>query len=257
MNRFSFFFVTVLLLLTSLANAENRFLALPVIRCTPPEDAGLDKQFCNQDIKARFEMKQINKEEMEFLIAKGAVPTMSALNKPIGYCFCGCFAPWTRISVSKGANLAVEMLPIIDVWHDRDYIQVVSLADGSTLENLNFKTAKITNMVSGPEAKPLVVIRTGQGKELSVTSEHAILISTGKMITAKEIRKGDFLVTDIGTLDEVSEISRRQIKEDTINLMADGKGLLSHLILAENLVVGDLAWQNSLQEEIDAILLRK
>jgi|GEM_PF-4630101 len=241
--------------LTSLATfGANRFLNLPVIRCTP-NDRALAKVLCEGERSGRLSRQHINKEEFDFLSTKNAIPSFTIDNQPYGYCFCGCFAPWTKITVAS--NGTESQMRIRNLLPQYDKIDLVTLDKGSTLDNLTKRTSMIQVAIWGPEDTPLVVANTRAGAELALTTMHPVLVSTGNIVSAKDLKVGQSLVDNLGVADEIIAITHRRITEDTMNVMATGTDLVSHLIFAENRIVGDIYVQNAAQSELDAVNLRE
>lgn len=241
--------------LTSLSSfGANRFLNLPVIRCTPSEN-GLPEKMCNSERSERLSRQHINREEYAFLAQKGAIPSFTIDNQPYGYCYCGCFAPWTRISVSS--NGTESLMQIGEILPPFENLELVTLDKGSTLAKLTKRTSKIEASISGPEELPLVIATTRAGVEIGLTTQHPVLISTGNLVAAKDLIPGQSLVDNFGVADEIIDISHRTIPENVINVLVSGENLVQHLIFAENRIVGDIFVQNAAQSEIDAVRLRE
>ena len=53
----------------------------------------------------------------------------------------------------------------------------------------------------------------------------------------------------------ITEIKREHTSEEVINFLTVGKSLRSHMLIAEGVVVGDLAWQNDLVAALDRVVM--
>lgn len=243
--------------LTSFASfGANRFLNLPVIRCVPNDKPALAQTLCEGERSGRLSRQHINKEEFDFLNGKNAIPSFTIDNQPYGYCYCGCFAPWTRLSVlSNGID---SLIPIGEIIPPLERFEVMALDKSSTLDKLVTRVTKVNVTISGPESDPLVVATTRAGVELAVTTLHPVLLSNGQLIPAKDLQVGQSLVDISGPFDEIIDVSRKTIAEEVINVMVVGEpDIVSHLLPAENRIVGDIYVQNAAQSEIDAVNLRE
>ncbi len=76
------------------------------------------------------------------------------------------------------------------------------------------------------------------------------------MVAAKNLKEGQILVSSDGKPVTLERIEHRMIAEDVLNVLTAGDSGLSHMVFAEGLVVGYLAWQNSLQSELNAVAIR-
>ena len=168
-------------------------------------------------------------------------------------CPCSCFAPETKILVMR-ESLGEP------IWSRADQItrddSIVTLGDSSTLGSPIFESREILYTTSGEEHPALISIETTTGVVLSLTQHHAVLLSDGRMITAKELTTDDDLVDWRGNPVGILAIKRERAGEMVYNVASAGTQKTSHLILAEGILVGDLLWQNSLAAELGEVAVR-
>jgi hypothetical protein len=113
-------------------------------------------------------------------------------------------------------------------------------------------------MTIGPEQKPLVWIRTTTGLTIGLTETHGVLRSTGFMAKAVELKPGDVLINVDGSPETIASIDRKGTGENVYNVLTNAgiKNKPGHIVFANELAVGDLYWQNILEEEFVKLAVR-
>lgn len=143
----------------------------------------------------------------------------------------GCFVKGTQINISEELAVPIESLHVG---------QPVYMADGRTL--------RIKRIVAGPEAKPVITFEMGAGAKITVTTEHPLVTNKGLRL-AKDIRIGEVLVDVKGNAVTILGIQHSSYQDLVYNFEFDGTRENDHLIIAENIVSGDLYLQNKLANE--------
>jgi hypothetical protein len=179
----------------------------------------------------------------------------------IGWCACGCFAPWTNIAtVQKTNDYITEILQISakNISQNSD-LALVTLADDATLSDMKKSKEQIRITTQGVEKNGLVKIVLEDGRQLFVTKKHPLLTDRGAMIIAKDLKFTDKLVDINGTSLVIRSLSSVPYNGLVYNFATspamDTKE--GHIVFAEGLAVGDLYWQASLEDEINRIFIRK
>lgn len=111
----------------------------------------------------------------------------------------GCYTPDQQIERTFG-NYAAASEPITSV---------VSLDRSSTLGQLNFKESHVAyfSRDAAPTAQPMRRLSTNCGVELEVTPTHAFVGIDGRIKLAASYNVGDLLLTEDGSLCEITRIS--------------------------------------------------
>ncbi len=170
-------------------------------------------------------------------------------------CACGCFEANTRILVSFEDDPDYAWMKIRDMDGSS---QVAALSADATLESLDLMTFGLSKFIHGPEETPLHVFHLSNGKVLKLTQNHGVLVSDGRMIAAKDVTVSDKLLSvHDGKEVSIQEITRENTTEDVYNFEVKGTSNLDHIVGAEGVFVGDLAWQNNLASELGEIQVRK
>lgn len=199
----------------------------------------------------------INGTEYSYAQSHSIAPLCSQLNPTvyIGFCYCGCLERSTGIlTVDPGSGKASsQRIDSIVVG-----AQVHALTGGATLSALQFAPRGVAATTAGGEKTPLVVLHLADGATLSATEQHAILLSTGMMVAAKDLQVGQRMVRQDGSPSEIRQITREPTSDDVYNVLTDA-GLVhkEHVIVAGGLLVGDLMWQNTLAKDLNAIIVRQ
>jgi hypothetical protein len=147
-------------------------------------------------------------------------------------------------------------VPVADVTvaqHD-----VYALSEESRFDDLSFTPRKLSGKTAGGEELPLVWLELENGSSLGLTTEHAVLISTGEMVAARELEAGrHYLVLENGESVAIRGIERRPTTENVYNVLTDaGLNHKGHLIVANGVIVGDIMWQNTLSGDLHSIVIR-
>jgi len=206
--------------------------------------------------KKRLQQGKISQAEYHTLVAANVIAVFDD-DDFMGVCPCGCFDPSTRLSLYSTRTLSYTPMPISELVGKTANFTVLSLGEDAVFSLMTVAQQSIELTTSGPESEPLIYIHTDSGSVLGVTDNHAILLSSGKMIAAKDLKVGQELVTIQGKPTKIIKLEQRTIEENVINVLTSGKTLKSHVIGAEQIWVGDLAWQNSLAAELGAITVRE
>jgi len=86
---------------------------------------------------------------------------------------------------------------------------------------------------AGSEDKPLVVLHLRGGATLAATELHAILLSTGTMVAAKDLLVGQRLVQWNGAQSTIEAITRVATSDDVFNVLTNaGMSHKGHMIVA-------------------------
>ena len=246
--------LALLIALPAMAGSRINGQAAPGVRCTTEEPsqgecASYNQQSLNEGC--------INQEELNDLNRFGSVAACSPdLHNPgkyklIGWCACGCFAPDTALLTGAG------YLPAKDVAEGFKTLKILNLNLESHIQSPQLNVSSIRNSTSGPEKKPLVVIHTDRGQTLRVTELHAILTRNGEMVQARELKAGDGLVLSSGQITNVIQIEHQMTDGNVVNIAVEAENPIEHVIVAEDILVGDLLWQSSLQDLQNQILVRQ
>ena len=174
-------------------------------------------------------------------------------------CHCGCFAPDTQVWTTNGDYAIGNLLEI-------SKLQDVSPMVRGSLDDMRAFTAGLPlrahHFTAGPEAKPLVVIQTSNDKALRLTDTHPVLVlRQGEQVflRADEIVLGDILFDRDGREVTVTALSSAMLPASAkvINFASQDKNPLAHIIVANDIQVGDHLWQQAINDDATRAELRK
>lgn len=146
---------------------------------------------------------------------------------------------------------------IENIVNNPDKFHIWALEPGSKLTKPLIRPFAIRSRVFGPEKFPLVILKTSTGIELGLTTQHAVLLSSGKMVVAETLRVGDLLVRNSGHLEKIETVERKITNDDVFNVLLDVDFPISHTMIAEGFIVGDQYWQGVLQPMLNTTLVLK
>jgi hypothetical protein len=200
----------------------------------------------------------INTTEYNYSVAHSIAPLCSQINPTayIGFCYCGCLERTTELFVKEpvSGKDTTQRIDKITVGS----VQVHALTEDTTLSSVRYAPRGLEAKTAGAENKPLVVLHLADGVTLGATELHAILISTGQMVAAKDLRAGQVLVRQDGSLSTIATITRERTSDDVFNVLTNaGMSHKGHMIVANGLIVGDLMWQNTLAKDLNSIEVRR
>jgi hypothetical protein len=223
-------------------NDPGRCAAEPM----PPQECADEQQYV-------FDQGWVSAEELATLRERGLYSMHTRNGTLKGVCPCGCFEASTKIlTLDNEGREAYKKVKNVQRGDS-----IASLEDQSTLDNLVWFGRDIHYATKGPETEALYVFQVSNGSRVALTQNHAVLLASGKVVTAKDVSVGDQLVSYKGGPAFVQKISRRYTKDNVYNFAIKGQSKLNHFVVAEDLVVGDILWQNTLGSEINSIAIRQ
>ena len=210
----------------------------------PPEECKEEQELAREFLTA---------EEYKTLVAKGLYSMHTRRGKLKGVCPCGCFEASTNILIQDESGEAVYK----EVQNLKKSDLVVSMDAESTLSDMSFQGRDSYYVTRGPEKPALHVFYLENGKKLALTQNHAILLPTGVVVTAKDLKEGDSLLSKDGETVKIEKKTREFTSKDVYNFAIKGESELNHFVVAEGIVVGDILWQNSYADLLFKVALRK
>lgn len=239
-----------------LIDADGVLLPDHRARCMGDKLLGQDPETCARAPGVAKSLGCINEVERDWAVWAGLYVMCNPVFPHSIYqvCPCSCFSPETRILVRRSE--AGEA-----VWSPADKVSqsdtIVALADGATMDAPLFEGREILYTTSGEEHAKLISLETDSGAILHLTQHHAVLLSDGRMVTAKELEPGNDLVDWQGRPTTIRSVKHERPGGMVYNVAVAGKPKTAHLILAEGVLVGDLLWQNSLGTELGEVAVRR
>jgi len=170
------------------------------------------------------------------------------------FCPEGCFAADTQVLGSVKSDGLASYTPAAMLSPGG---QLVTLADDSSLGDVALTAQDIKRIVFGPEEGQLFVFTLANGHTLKVTTHHPMVLDSGKLVEASKVEPGSSFIGLDGRSVAVVQITREKPTADVFNFETAGHTQLSHIIVAEGVLTGDLKIQNELSDEDDAIGVRR
>ncbi|PNQ53959.1 cell surface protein, partial [Vibrio agarivorans] len=168
-------------------------------------------------------------------------------------CVASCYTPDQKILFVDGEH------EIYDAF-TKKLTNIIALSDSSSLDNISYQ-------VKGVEAYSesiietvhnIRVFNTVNGGQLKVTDNHPLLLSTGYMQTAENIKVGDSLISKDGSFDEIINIEDVKFTGKVYNVMPDtsDKSTNGQIVVAQGFLSGSMYYQNDGADLTGRLLLR-
>jgi hypothetical protein len=157
----------------------------------------------------------------------------------IAYCESSCYTPDQNLRFSTGD---VNIVEAFDTLRD----DVVTLAGDATIERPTTQVSQVhsyTREIRDVE-QPIFKLFTASGGSLSVTNEHPLLVSTGRLVKAESVREGDQLLKADGTPDPIVHIERTTFFGKVYNIRPTATELVRNILIAQGFLVGSARFQN-------------
>lgn len=171
--------------------------------------------------------------------------------QPRWRCRCGCLAEET---VFEG---------LVDVTGT----DIVTSKDGmiASLDALDSRSASyrpINGITYGAEQELAINITTVGGRTMTLSRAHPVVIADeqGQIVAVKQaeaLQVGELLLAADGRSDRLVQVSEQPYRGKMVNFNIQSVKPVNHLLFANDLLVGDLAWQERLSSVQSRILYRQ
>ncbi len=148
----------------------------------------------------------------------------------------------------------VDWKPVSSVEKDD---RLMSLSEDASLSRPELEPKSVVSHTRGKEKPLLFAFVLDNGHTLKVTQHHGMVLDDGRVVAASEVRSGARFVGIDGKPVTVVAIERERTRGLVYNFEVDATKNQGHVLAAEGVLVGDLAWQNRLKSELGAIQIRK
>lgn len=172
-------------------------------------------------------------------------------------CPAGCFAADTQILTDDQTSTYTAAATLGATFALTFQQSLMTMSDDATVRDVALTAHDIARMTSGPEEPKLFVFALGNGSTLRVTQHHPMVLNNGKIIEAAQVDEHMSLAGVDGRKVTITSITRENTSDDVFNFLTTGDTTLSHIIVAEGVLVGDLKLQNELEFEQASIKLRR
>jgi hypothetical protein len=166
------------------------------------------------------------------------------------YCESSCYTPDQSLLFSKGE---VNILEAMKAKRD----DVVTLTPDATLDDLATQTSRVFSYTAEIRDAEQVIykIRTVSGGSLSVTNEHPIITSEGRLVKAESLAAGDELLHADGTPDPIVAVEKTKFFGKVYNIKPVSTEPVANILIAQGYLVGSARFQNDDVGYMNRILL--
>jgi hypothetical protein len=157
----------------------------------------------------------------------------------IAYCESSCYTPDQNLRFSTGDVNIVEAL-------DGLRNDLVTLSGNATIEQPSTQVSAVHSYTREIRDAEQIIFKvfTESGGSLSVTNEHPVLVSNGRLVKAESLREGDQLLRANGTPDPIVAIERSTFFGKVYNIRPAATELVRNILIAQGFLVGSARFQN-------------
>lgn len=220
-----------------------------VDRCARPISA----EECKGELDYGLDQGLITIDAYNWGLTNGYYPVIGRRNTVDAVCKCGCFEASTRI-LTQDAEGFSAWIAAKDITKETT---LFALNETATLSRPSFNTKSILASTKGAEHPALYVFELDNGNTLKVTQNHGMLLSDGRVVEARTLDTGAEFVALDGSRVRVTNLRFEHTQEDVYNFEVESQFSAGHIIAAEGVLVGDMAWQNQLGRELGSIAVRR
>lgn len=168
----------------------------------------------------------------------------------IAMCESSCYAPDQNLRFSTGEVNIVEAMKA-----KRD--DVVTLAADATLDNLSTQTQNVFSYTTETRDSEHVIFKltTASGGKLSVTNEHPMVTSEGRLVQAQRLKVGEELLKADGTPDAITSIEKTTHFGKVYNIKPASREHVANILIAQGYLVGSARFQNDDVDYMNRVLL--
>ncbi|AUI87529.1 cell surface protein [Vibrio azureus] len=169
------------------------------------------------------------------------------------HCVSSCYTPDQKILFVDGEHEIYDALT-------KKLTNIVALSDNASLDNISYQVKDVEAYSESivETVHNIRVFNTANGGQLKVTDNHPLLVSTGYMLTAENIKVGDSLISKDGSFDEIINIEDVKFTGKVYNVMPDtsDKSTNGQIVVAQGFLSGSMYYQNDGANLTGRLLLR-
>jgi len=231
---------------------DEMLCSLPVLPGTRCQDAKWFRIYCN---KSTDGCRGVNGGCIGMTPPGHWYPLVEG-GYPRWRCRCGCFGEETTFLTSSG-KINGKYLYDNFIKKENKITRIKSLDNLNhiTISNREFNSLMFSSQDEG------ISIMTEKGREIILSHSHPVVVSSEEgsiqlMKRAQDIEKGDYLLDFEGITDRVQSKNVVSYGKNMINFNIKSMNGANHIISANELLMGDLGWQETLNSFGSRILYR-
>lgn len=169
----------------------------------------------------------------------------------VGVCLSSCYSGDQKLAFAEGSEAIQSAM-------ENNLTEIITLDPLSTKNNLIYKTTKLKYFIKNIKTglHEMARIKTRSGKEILVTTNHPLLLFSGKLIEAKDLSIGMSLINSDGEEDTIVNLRTEGLYGMVYNVDVDSNDPLENIVVAEGLLNGAVYFQNEGKRLMDRSLFR-
>ena len=173
--------------------------------------------------------------------------------RPRWRCRCGCFAEETLFQSSEDDISGTEIIA------NEDKAVMVSSLDYFDETTTTYRG--INGITYGAEKEKVIAIKTENGRAITLSRAHPAVVADAKgsiiaVKKAEKLQQGEFLLDAEGRSDRITAINELTYKGKMVNFNVISNDASNHFVIANDLLMGDQAWQEQLTSVESRIMYR-
>ena len=155
-----------------------------------------------------------------------------------GFCLSSCFTPDQNILFIDG------YIQIKEATKERK-TNVMALTKESTLSSFDLapQSVEAYQQTRKDAIETVIVITTESGIVLKITEDHPILLNTGVMVKAKDLKVGQILIKESGEFDSIVALETKVYWGKVYNIAPASTHSKENIIVAQGILVGSANFQ--------------
>ena len=216
-------------------------------------NGALSQAACNGQTANALAVGLLTADAQTWLTTNGWCPIV--INGALaGICPNGCFDAETQILTAMTSDGTARYTPAAQL---AAHTPLMTLSDEAGLDAVDLVSRPVSRVVSGPEEPPLFAFALSSGATLRVTSHHPMVLDSGAIVEAADVPLGSAFIGIDGAPVAVTAITRELATGDVFNYETTADSQIGHVMVAHDVLVGDLKLQNELAGEANLIELRR
>jgi hypothetical protein len=174
-----------------------------------------------------------------------------------GRCRCGCFGEKTNFGIyHKTSGIELIQAKKSNQSENGLYTEVLGFYDSS-----NLVTNKINGVMYSTKSEEVIEFTFEDGSIILSTSHPVVLgDETGqitRIVTAEQVKSGDLFLSADHKPVSIKSIKKFKYDGQLVNFNVESENPVEHIVVANGLLMGDLAWQTFLHTTDARLIYRK
>lgn len=175
-------------------------------------------------------------------------PCIAGLVK-LAYCYGDCYTPQQRL-LFQGEFVGISRA------YESGILTITTLAPNVTMTALAYGERPIRSYLKGQATKEVFMFRMQDTRILQITSKHPMVMKSGKILAAEELKVGDELLGADGRGVMIQEVANSLVTDVFWNIQPESTQKAENILNVEGVLTGSARFQNDWANEEYRLLMR-